>query len=92
MAETEDKSLKDVIIEHYPDENDLIFWDGLDSAIIGVDTASSKVIYSVTKIIDALVEQDMTPEEALDWYGFNIECAYVGKSTPILCQDGFMYL
>jgi hypothetical protein len=62
--------------------------DGFDDAIIGVDSRSMKLIYSQKKIIDILV-QDMTLDDALEYFNFNIEGAYMGEKTPIFCIDMF---
>ena len=74
------------IIECYPDEGFVVL-DGLDAAIIGVDTKDMKLIYSVARILDILMGQGMTDEEAFDYYGYNIECLYAGEQTPIMCYD-----
>ena len=42
-----------IIEEFYPEET-FIKLDGLDIAIIGVDSKSNRIIYSVKKIIDIL--------------------------------------
>jgi hypothetical protein len=34
----------------------------------------------------------MNDEEAIEWFEYNIDCAYVGEHTPIICQDGVLYL
>ena len=38
---------------------------------------------------DILIKQDMTEEEAIEYFYFNTEGAYVGEKTPIWCEDGF---
>lgn len=57
-----------------------------DAAIIGItDTAPVRVIYNTDAIIDAMMASGefVDEEEAYDYYGFNIEGAYVGEHTPI---------
>jgi len=73
------------ILEYYPDENFLIA-DGFNDAIIGVDEKSMKLIYSISKCIDIL-SKDMSEEEALEYFDFNVSGAYMGEKTPIWCQD-----
>lgn len=86
------KSLKkknkmlDKILEWFPDE-DILKADGLDNAIIGIEVNSSRLIYSKSKVIEILVKEGLTHEEALEHYDFNIEGAYVGDKTPIWCTD-----
>lgn len=68
--------------------------DDLDSAIVGLYTDGEDfchVVYSKEKIIDALVtEQDMSYEDAVQWYEYNTLRAipYAGKSKPIVIETG----
>ena len=75
------------ILENYNDETFLII-DGFNDCIIGLDEVSLKLIYSKSKIINKLIEQDGIDElEAIEYYEFNILGAYMGEKTPILCSD-----
>jgi hypothetical protein len=74
------------IIETFPDI-EFLKADGLDSAVIGFDEQSERLIYSVSKIIEILMADGMTDEDALDHYYYNIAGAYVGEKTPIYCFD-----
>jgi hypothetical protein len=76
----------DKILEWFP-EDEILKADGLDDAIIGIEVNSSRLIYSKSKVIDILVREGMTEQEALEHYDFNIEGAYVGDKTPIWCTD-----
>ena len=61
--------------------------DGFDDCVMGYDK-DGRVIYSVMDIIHTLMERDgMTQEEAIEFYEFNIECAYVGEYTPIYMYE-----
>jgi len=77
------------IIERYEDET-FLKADGFDDAIIGVDDVSMRLIYSVSKCIEIL-EKDMTYEEAIEYFDFNVSGAYVGEKTPIWCNDDFLF-
>jgi hypothetical protein len=79
------------ILEYYPDET-FLKADGLDSAVIGVEIGEPmRLIYSVTKIIEHLVTEDeMTVEDAIEHFEFNIRGSYVGEQTPIWCDDMYM--
>ena len=77
----------DEIIEWYPDE-DLMIADGLDNAIVGIDPYKMLIIYSVEKVLEILVERDeMTPDQAIEFFEFNIAGSYVGPKTPIWLDD-----
>lgn len=77
-------------MEYYPDES-FLKADGFDNAVIGVEIPSMRLIYSVTKVIETLITEDeMSLEDAMEHYEFNIRGSYVGELTPIWCDD--MYL
>ena len=57
-----------------------------EQAIIGQDDASLRVVYSANKIIDILSEE-MTHEEAEEFYEYNILGAYMGDMTPIYVSE-----
>jgi len=75
------------IIENYYEE-EFLKADGFDEAIIGVDEGTMRLIYSVSKCIKILM-QDMSEEDALEHFSYNVSGAYVGEKTPIWCQDNF---
>jgi len=79
----------DSILENFPDEEILIA-DGFDDAIIGVDSMlEPRIIYSVVKCLDILVEEGMHIEEAMEHFTFNVTGSYVGEKTPIWCWDNY---
>lgn len=76
------------IFDLYPDE-EFMFADGYDDAIIGIDEEDLRVVYSISGCIDSLIEDGMTREEALEWYEYNTVRAnpYMGDKRPIFLQD-----
>lgn len=60
--------------------------DGFDSACIGIDERSMRLIYSVRKCIKILMV-DMDYDQAIEYFEFNISGAWVGDNTPIWCED-----
>lgn len=69
-------------------DDDLLFADGYDEAIIGVSCPGpnrpSIVVYDVKKCIEILVQRDgMEIDEAEEFFEFNTVGAYVGEKTPI---------
>ena len=78
------------ILENWPDEQ-LVIADGFDEAVVGIDVMGERIIYSVQKVIDILIERDgMDEQEAIDWYEYNMQSTYVGEHTPIWCEDRFI--
>jgi hypothetical protein len=75
----------DKILEWFP-EDEILKADGFDDAIIGIEETSMRLIYSISKCIEIL-SKDMTEEEAIEYFEFNVNGAYVGEKTPIWCRD-----
>jgi len=65
-------------------EDDLLFADGYDEAIIGVGQRFNEtfVVYDKRKVLAVLVREGMTLEEAEEFFDFNIVGAFVGDKTP----------
>jgi len=76
------------IIEQYYEEEFLIA-DGFDDAILGVEENSMRIIYSVSKCLEILQKEDMSYEDAIEHFTYNVSGAYVGDKTPIWCWDNF---
>ena len=80
------------ILEQYADETEqeLIFFNGHDNAIMGIGKQFTKtaVIYNKEIIILNLMA-DMSREEAEEFFEFNITGAYVGEATPIILDSDF---
>ena len=67
------------------DYEGLLFADGFDEAIIGVAERIGMepvVAYDTNKIIEIL-SREMTEDEAVEFFEFNILGAYMGERTPI---------
>ena len=84
---------RDEILEQYEDVT-FKFADGFDDTIIGVayDKVSGvyRIVYSNSKCINILMTRDeMTHEEAVKFFDFNVSDAYVGEDTPVWVDDIF---
>tara|TARA_R110000772_G_scaffold175545_1_gene287288 strand:- start:720 stop:971 length:252 start_codon:yes stop_codon:yes gene_type:complete len=80
-------NLLDEILDNYPDE-EILKADGFDDAVIGIDT-HMRLVYSIPKSIEILVKDDMTMEDAMDHFYYNVSGSYVGEKTPIWVEDNF---
>jgi hypothetical protein len=62
--------------------------NGLDDAIVGlarVHGSDPVVLYDPEIIIEILMDREgLTLDDAVDFYGANIECAYFGPGTPAM--------
>jgi hypothetical protein len=85
MMKMRRKTMIDKILEWFP-EDEILKADGFDEAIIGIDEHSMRLIYSISKCIEILC-RDMSEEDAIEYFEFNVNCAYVGEKTPIWCRD-----
>lgn len=65
-----------------------ILLDNLTEAIIGVveEFSGNRIIYSKTKILEIL-QRDMSYEEAIDYYYYNILGLYAGDQNPVFLVD-----
>ena len=63
--------------------------DGFDDCILGIaevwdgNERVHRIIYDGLLMIDVLMRDGMTHEEAVEYFEFNIDSAYYGKETPI---------
>ena len=60
--------------------------DKYKPAIIGQSDSDLRIVYSADKIIDILSE-DMTREEAVEHYEYNILGSHMGDMTPIYVSE-----
>lgn len=73
------------IIEMYP-EGTFLVADGFDDAIIGIDEENFRIVYDIDQVITVLMRDDMSMDEAYDFYYYNIVGSYVGENTPIFIR------
>jgi hypothetical protein len=73
------------ILEEYQDE-EILTADGFDEAVIGIDYASKRLIYSISACLEIL-STDMSASDAHEYFFYNVAGAYVGEKTPIWCED-----
>ena len=58
--------------------------DGFNDAVIGTCYNTGRIVYSIERMLVILMEQsDMSMEEAIEYFSFNIGGAYVGEMTPM---------
>ena len=63
--------------------------DGFERAFVGIGMQFNRLIaiYDYDLCIATLVDRDgMDPEEAVEFFEFNVAGAYVGPATPIYLQ------
>jgi len=77
------------IVEYFQDE-DILKADGFDDAVIGIDTGTMRLIYSVTRCVEILIVGGMDMNDAIEYFDFNVRGSYVGEKTPIWCDDMYV--
>jgi hypothetical protein len=77
------------IVEYFQDE-EILKADGFDDAVIGIDTGTMRLIYSVTRCVEILIVGGMDMNESIEYFDFNVRGSYVGEKTPIWCDDMYM--
>jgi hypothetical protein len=78
----------ELITENYG-EVDFLIIDGFDDAVLGFEDSSMRLIYSVTKIIEILVNGGLSCTDAIEHFDYNIKGSFMGEKTPIFCYDNF---
>ena len=71
------------------DEPNLLFADGFDEAIAGVvwDGERTRVVYDTELILELLMgRSEMTYEEAVEYFDFNIAGSHMGEYTPFYLE------
>lgn len=78
--------IREELVERSGNE-EMLFADGYDDAIIGY-TDGGVAVYSIESIIMIMVtKEEMTHEDALDHFYYNVSGSYVGEYTPIFVHD-----
>ena len=76
---------REQIIEELDDNEEIIFADGLDDAIIGKIYNTNVVVYSFVKAMEIL-QKEMTEEEAVEFLHFNT-MSVGGEGMPVWVMD-----
>mgnify|MGYP003642104271 CR=1 FL=1 len=79
------KEWLDVIADEEPD---LVMYEGFDDAILGVGRqgTGSALVYDSTEVINILMGQGMTLEDAFEHFDYNILGMWAGDHTPIFME------
>jgi len=78
--------IDDWVDEFYPD-NTILIADGFEEAFVGVAVQFNTpiAIFDRQKCIKILM-QDMSEDEAYEYFEFNVSGAYVGENTPAFIE------
>jgi hypothetical protein len=76
---------KDIILERFDENDDLMFADGFDEAILGLSHDYCNIMYSYNKAVDILCKK-MEYDDAIEFLEFNT-LSITGKYMPIWVRD-----
>ena len=67
--------------------SEILFVEGLDSAIIGFDQNTWSVVYSRNRVIDILIKTGMSEDESVSYAENNIFSVLTHDRTPVWVED-----
>jgi hypothetical protein len=81
------EELTKIVEESLGEDENILLADGFEDAFIGIGRQFNTpfAIYDREKCIDILME-DMSNEEAEEYFEFNVQGAYVGENTPVFVE------
>lgn len=85
------KNIREILQQVMTRDEELILADGLEEAFIGVARKFGKpfAVYSKAKTLEVMMSHGMSEEEALEFFTFNVEGAFVGDQTPAFMEDTY---
>lgn len=81
------KTIEETIENMLTEDETVLLADGFESAFVGIGRQFGKpiAIYDRAKCIEILMEE-MSEEEAEEYFQYNTEGAWVGNQTPIFLE------
>ena len=81
------KTLQQKCSELLSEEENVLLAEGFEPAFVGIGRQFGKpiAVYDRDKCL-ALLSKDMTYEDAIDYFEFNVSGAWVGEQTPIFLE------
>jgi hypothetical protein len=85
------KDVFNKILKHFDGDlsgTEILLAEGFDDAFIGLGQQfdTTVAIYDRNKCIEILIKQNMTDEEAIVFFEYNVTGAYMGKNTPVFVE------
>jgi hypothetical protein len=79
--------IEDKLVGYLDNEESILLADGFDDAFLGIGRQFGKpfAVYDKQKCLEIL-QQDMSEEEANEYFSFNVDGSYVGEKTPIFLE------
>jgi hypothetical protein len=79
--------VEDKLADYLNDEESILLADGFDDAFLGIGRQFGKpfAIYDKERCL-RILQETMSEEEAIEYFSFNVEGAWVGEKTPIFLE------
>lgn len=81
------KNIQETLENCLYDDETVLLADGFEDAFVGIGRQFGRpiAVYDRSKCIDIL-QENMSEEEAEEYFQFNVEGSYVGENTPIFLE------
>ena len=79
------------LVQEYADE-EALYIDGFEDCLIGIadvwrdNTRRTVAVYDYTLMVQSMIDEECTAEDAAEYIEFNISGAFVGPYQPIIVQ------
>ena len=85
MKKEKKEKLKKLELVEYFQDGDMLQMDGYDDCVVGVVEQFGRppiICYDKEKVLQSLMGEGLTYDEAIDFFHFNQIGSYVGEHTP----------
>ena len=90
IIDMENEDFLNKLKDQFPqiEEEGLLLADGLEEAFMGLGWQFSKLVavYDIEKVLMKFERDGMTAEQAIEYFEYNVQGAYVGEETPIFLR------
>ena len=84
IDKSNDSEIRNRCLAETGGDEDLLFFEGLDAAIVGVGTSaaqSPRVVYDRQRAIEIL--ENLLGHDAQEYFEHNVEQAFIGSGSPL---------
>ena len=67
--------------------DNIIYISGFDTCLVGVDITHSVALYGYEQMINQLMDEGMSEQEAEEYIDYNITGAYLGDGMPQIVSE-----
>ena len=90
IIDMENEDFLNKLKDQFPqiEEEGVLLADDLEEAFMGLGWQFSKLVavYDIEKVLMKFERDGMTAEQAIEYFEYNVQGAYVGEETPIFLR------